>query len=418
MKKILLYIFIISSLALYSQDKSNSYRMKHNTIQLNSHISLESNNLNTNLLNTLLYGGYIDDEMKDNWINTGYKNNKLNSEFINGIRYIFQNKNNRYFYLQISDINNLSSNFTDDFLKLILYGNFNYQGDTLDFSNTSIRINRYQQYKFGYNFNIIKDKTNYNIGAALAYLSGNHYTQLNIDEGNLYTHEMGTSLDINYDIKTMMTDTSNFSPFTNNGNGVSLDFSLHINKEDNIIGVHMRDLGFIKWKKNSIINNTDSSFRFSGIEIEDFNNVTTFNDSILDITFSKQNNYFRSFIPSKITFSYNKILDHNILKNIWIATHTIWQPLYVEGGINTDLIYRGFKESVYDNSLEVISNLNIELINVNLGFRKSGISEKTNLILEISDNKEIIKLGTFHLNEFFNKDKNSSSLYFSLTARF
>ena len=418
MKKILLYIFIISSLALFSQDKSNSYRMKHNTIQLNSHISLESNNLNTNLLNTLLYGGYIDDEMKDNWINTGYKNNKLNSEFINGIRYIFKNKNNRYFYLQISDINNLSSNFTDDFLKLILYGNFNYQGDTLDFSNTSIRINRYQHYKFGYNFNIIKDKTNYNIGAALAYLSGNHYMQLNIDEGNLYTHEMGTSLDINYDIKTMMTDTSNFSPFTNNGNGVSLDFSLHINKEDNIIGVHMRDLGFIKWKKNSIINNTDSSFRFSGIEIEDFNNVTTFNDSILDITFSKQNNYFRSFIPSKITFSYNKILDHNILKNIWIATHTIWQPLYVEGGINTDLIYRGFKESVYDNSLEVISNLNIELINVNLGFRKSGISEKTNLILEISDNKEIIKVGTFHLNEFFNKDKNSSSLYFSLTARF
>jgi len=418
MKKILLYIFIISSLALYSQDKSNSYRMKHNTIQLNSHISLESNNLNTNILNTLLYGGYIDDEMKDNWINTGNKNNKLNSEFINGIRYIFQNKNQRYFYLQISDINNLSSNFTDDFLKLILYGNFNYQGDTLDFSNTSIRINRYQQYKFGYNFNIIKDNTNYNIGTALSYLIGNHYMQLNIDEGNLYTHEMGTSLDINYDIKTMMTDTSNFSPFTNNGNGVSLDFSLHINKEDNIIGVHMRDLGFIKWKKNSIINNTDSSFRFSGIEIEDFNNVTTFNDSILDITLSKQNNYFRSFIPAKITFSYNKILDHNILKNIWIATHTIWQPLYVEGGINTDLIYRGLKESVYDNSLEVISNLNIELINVNLGFRKSGITEKTNLILEISDNKEILKIGTFHLNEFFNKDRNSSSLYFSLTARF
>ena len=73
---------------------------------------------------------------------------------------------------------------------------------------------------------------------------------------------------------------------------------------------------------------------------------------------------------------------------------------------------------MYDNSLEVISNLNIELINVNLGFRKSGITEKTNLILEISDNKEILKIGTFHLNEFFNKDRNSSSLYFSLTARF
>ena len=32
--------------------------MKHNTIQLNSHISLESNNLNTNIKH-IIYGGYM-----------------------------------------------------------------------------------------------------------------------------------------------------------------------------------------------------------------------------------------------------------------------------------------------------------------------------------------------------------------------
>ena len=64
--------------------------------------------------------------MKDNWINTGYKNNKLNSEFINGID-IFKNKNNRYFYLQIS-ILIIWFLILQMILKLILYGNFNYQG--------------------------------------------------------------------------------------------------------------------------------------------------------------------------------------------------------------------------------------------------------------------------------------------------
>ena len=51
----------------------------------------------------------------------------------------------------------------DDLLKLSFYGNYDYQGDTLDFSETSIRIDRYQQYKLGYNFNMFKNNISWNI---------------------------------------------------------------------------------------------------------------------------------------------------------------------------------------------------------------------------------------------------------------
>ena len=95
----------------------------------------------------------------------------------------------------------------------------------------------------------------------------------------------------------MMTDTSNFSPFIGNGNGIAMDFLLRITKEIDIWEMSIRDLGYIKWNKNSIINNTENNLTFTGVEIEDFNNLPDFNDSILDISFDQQTKSFRSFIP-------------------------------------------------------------------------------------------------------------------------
>ena len=73
MKKILLYIFIITPFLSYSQEELVLPKVKQNSIYLNSYISIESNNLNTNFLNSMLYGGFITNEMKDNWINSGMK---------------------------------------------------------------------------------------------------------------------------------------------------------------------------------------------------------------------------------------------------------------------------------------------------------------------------------------------------------
>ena len=418
MKKVFLYIFIVSSFISYSQEEIVLPKVKQNTIYFNSYISIESNNLNTNFLNSMLYGGFITNEMKDNWINSGDEKNRINSEFTNYLKYEFLNKDSNSFYFQFSDVNYFNCNFKDDLLKLSFYGNYDYQGDTLDFSETSIRIDRYQQYKIGYNFNLFKNNIHWNINTALSYLNGNHHMQLNIDDGSLYTSQIGTSLDLNYNIKNMMTDTSNFSPFIGNGNGIAMDFLLKITKETDIWEMSIRDLGYIKWKKNSIINNTDNNFTFTGVEIQDFNNLPDFNDSILDISFSQQTKSFRSFIPARVTLSYKRILNHLFIKNICIGTHSRWQPYYVTGGINSDLINRGFIESGYINSLNINTLIDAKYLYSTVGINRGGFTDKTNLHFNIRDKKGIYTIGSYHLNELFKQDKSSASVYFSLTQRF
>ncbi|MAO71188.1 MAG: hypothetical protein CMD02_01605 [Flavobacteriales bacterium] len=418
MKKVLLYVFIITPFLSYSQEELVLPKVKKNSIYLNSYISIESNNLNTNFLNSMLYGGFITDEIKDNWINSGDEKNRLNAEFTNYLKYEFLNKYSNSFYFQFSDVNYVNCNFKDDLLKLSLYGNYDYLGDTLDFSETSIRIDRYQQYKLGYNYNILKNNINWSITTALSFLNGNHHMQLNIDKGSLYTSEMGTSLDLNYHIKSMMTDTSDFSPFVGNGNGIAMDFSLKITKETDIWEMSIRDLGYIKWKENSIINNTDNNLNFTGVEIQDFNNLPDFNDSILDMSFSQQTKSFKSFIPARITLSYNTILKHRFIKNICIATHSRWQPYYVTGSINSDLINRGLKESGYMNRLDINTLIDAKYLYTTVGINRGGFTDKTNLHFNIRDKKGICTIGSYHLNDFFKNDKNSASVYFSLTQRF
>ena len=417
-KIILFHIFMIISFLIYSQEKNLLEDISQNDISFNSYISFESNNLKSDFLNTIVYGGFITNEMKESWINSGGIDNKLNAEIINGIRYSFRNRGNNLIYISMTDINYINANFSDDLLKLALYGNFYYQSDTLDFSKTVIRINRYQQYKVGYNFNLFKNNINWNINTAISYLNGNHHAQYNIDKGFLYTEDLGTSLEMNYDITTMMTDTSNMSPFIGNGNGIAIDIGLNMKKENSTFGIQLRDLGMIKWKSNSIINNTDSSFNFSGIEIDEFNSLPAFNDSILELSFNKRTNSFKSFIPAKITITYNKLLKHNLFKNILIANHTRWHPYYTSGVINYELFERGFEESRYDSRWDLITNMEMKLLYTSIGLSSGGYSEKTSIYLNIMDKRRIVSIGTRNLEGFFNKDRSSLTIHFSLTKHF
>jgi len=393
----------------------------HHNIKISNYFTIESDDLNTNFLNTMLFGGFITDEMKDNWINQGDDNNRLNAELTNRFEYSYSTNKLNSYYFQFSDVNLINSSFKDDLLKLAFHGNYDYQEETLDFSNTVIRADRYQQYKFGYNHPIYRKENLWQINTAISYLNGNHHAQLNINEGTLYTSALGTSLDLNYDINAMMTDTSNLSVFVGNGKGVALDFSIHVNKGLNeTYGIKIRDFGYINWNENSIIANTDSSFTFMGIEVEDFNNLPEFNDSIMDISFNNNKTNFRSFIPARITLSYIKNLDHKYFKNLLIASHSRWQPYEVKGSINWDLYNRGFSESGYVTSWDVSTNIDLTYLHTTVGFSVGGFTDETKIHFALSDKKGFFTIGTYHLNELllFEKDRTSMSGYIILSTRF
>ena len=417
MKKEIIYLFICLPFISFSQEVG----INHHNIKMINYITVESDDLNTNFLNTMLYGGFITDEMKDNWINQGDDNNRLNAELTNRFEYSYSTNQLNSYYFQFSDVNLINSSFNDDVLKLTFHGNYDYQEETLDFSNTVIRADRYQQYKFGYNHPIYIRENLWQINTALSYLNGNHHVQFNVNEGTLYTSALGTSLDLNYDINAMMTDTSNLSVFAGNGKGVALDFSIYVNKGLNkTYGIKIRDLGYINWNENSVIANTDSSFTFMGVEVEDFNNLPEFNDSIMDISFNSNKTNFRSFIPARITLIYNRNLDHKYFKNLLIASHSRWRPYEVKGGINWDLFNSGFAESGYVTSWNVSTNIDLTYLYSTVGFSVGGFTDETKIHFALSDKKGIFSIGTYHLNELllFKEDRTSMSGYIILSTRF
>jgi hypothetical protein len=420
MKRKIFYILFSLPFISFAQEIDTN----HHNITMNNYFTIESDDLNTSFLNTMLFGGFITDEMKDNWINNGDDNNRLNAELTNSIEYKYSTDKLNSYYFQLSDVNLINSSFKDDLLKLVFHGNYDYQEETLDFSNTVIRADRYQQYKFGYNHPIYIKGNLWQINTALSYLNGSHHAQLNINEGTLYTSALGTSLDLNYDINAMMTDTSNLSVFAGNGKGVALDLSIYLDIgavcEGHGYAIEIRDLGYINWNENSIIANTDSNFTFMGIEIEDFNNLPEFNDSIMDISFNNNKTNFRSFIPTKITLSYWKYLNHQYFESLLIQSHSRWQPYEVKGGINWDLYNRGFSESGYVTSWDVSTNIDLTYLYATLGFSVGGFTDATKIHFALSDKKGFFTIGTYHLNELllFEEDRTSMSGYIILSTRF
>jgi len=85
MKKIIL--ILCTPLLMYSKEKLDFNKPNYNQIQWNSNFLFESNGLNKNFLNTMLYGGHITDNLKNNWINLADDRNIFYSEISNNFSY-------------------------------------------------------------------------------------------------------------------------------------------------------------------------------------------------------------------------------------------------------------------------------------------------------------------------------------------
>ena len=425
--KNLTIILSIFPLIIYSQEyenfsfNKNQFSDNKHTISTNSDFSIESDDLNNNFINTMLYGGFITNEMKSDWINTGDDINRLNAHFINNLRYNILTKNGNLF-IEISDINILNSTFSDDLLRLSLEGNSNYQNQTLDFSNTIIRANRYQQYKIGYHNNLRYQGHQFNINAATSYLNGNHHLSYIINQGSLYTSEFGSSLDIDYDIQSFITDTTNRSLFSGNGSGFSIDFGLSYLKDNNIFSLSIYDLGFISWNQESTIFRSDSNFSFSGIEIEDFTNIVEYGDSINNINaddiINSYNNKFRSFVPCRINLKYIKELNKRYIQSIKFQLNYRWQPYEVKGPISFSLLKQGIKESGYTPNINLSSKINIKKLVIEPGIHSGGFTDNIKFHLSLSNKKRNITLGTSNLESLLKKDRTSFTAYIGIIKRF
>ena len=418
MKKIILSLII--PLTLFSQDNKKKEIEENinypNTIKWETNFLFESNGLDYTFLNDILYTGYINNEKKEKWINMGGENNHFAFELSNGINYKNSNLNIGF---SILDRNILRASFTDDLMRLGLYGNFNYQNETIDFSKTFIQTTRFQQYRFEYTHNFGRA----DISAAVSYLAGNHHSSFIINEGLLYTGINGTSLDISYDMNVFFTDTSNLNIFTNNGNGFALDIGTNLIIKTYKINIYLKDLGYINWKENSTIARADSNFTFNGIEIED---IFDFNDSIINDQFNTSNKYdtsnkrFKSYIPANFGFSVIRPITSKYFKSISAGLNTKWQPYYDNTTLTFSKIGQGFSESAY-TPMFWISNVCVlkkSIIYSSLSY--GGYTDDINLGLAFSFGEKFnFTIGSTHLEDIIiRKKSNALSIYFNTSLNF
>ena len=391
--------------------------IKH-SIEWNTDLLFESGSLDKSFLNTMLYGGYISEIKKTRWINSGEENNVLYSEINNRLSYTFK-KNNYSFGISLSDRNILNTSFSDDLLRLVFEGNFNYQNKTLDFGGTSIRADRFQQYTFTYGTNIKKVK----VTTSLSYLAGNHHLSYIIEKGSLYTAPFGTSLDIAYDMSAFVSDTSSLNPFKNNGNGLALGLSTEFQFKEKTIHISFSDLGFIMWDPTSLNLAIDSNFNFSGIEVE---NILSFSDSVIqenninDGILNTNQVSFKSYIPANFHFRVSGYSNYKYLKNYTLGMQAKWQPYLDNTPLSFAKIRQGFNESNFKNLYYIKSILNAKYCNIIPTLSYGGYSSYTNLGLALSKGKKHnLTLGTHHLEDVLKKNSAKAiSVYFNIKFKF
>ena len=407
------FFLILSFLPFLHHAQENNHE-----INWHSNFIFETNSLNQLFLDGLLNGEYINDSTKSQWLNLAKQSNTIHSTIKNGIEYTYS-FGNKFLAFNASDINHLNANIRKDLIKLVLKGNYDYQNETLNFSNSNIRADRYQQYKLTYG--IKEEKISASVG--ISYLAGNHHLSYIIKEGFLFTAPYGTYLDLTYDINSFITDTSDLSALAKNGNGLAIDFSTSFNINNLKFNLSLQDVGFIMWNTSSVALAVDSSFNFQGIEIDD---VYNFNDSLIDANniidniIPSDNKSFKSYIPATLHLSFSGKSNYKYLRNFSTGMIAKWQPYMDDTKLSFEKIYQGFMESNYMPLFYINSIIKNKKFDLLPSFSYGGFTKEENIGLAISrGNKIKLIVGTNHLEDLFNGgEAQALSLFINIKLQF
>ena len=419
MKKNIIILFILFTIkSLYPQSSPNDELISmankssnfSSQISFDSEINIESNTLDNNILNKFLFGGTINQELKNIWLSQFRKNNIVNLELNNGINFT-KNLSSGDLLFSIYDKNHINLNINKDLLKLILNGNYEYQEELLSFNSSNLRVTRFQQYKIGYNLRFKKNQ----ISLAISYLQGNHNINIVVNEGSLFTYTNGESLDLNYNINSFITDTSSYNFFNSNGNGIAIDFSSTINFNTSKINVYVNNLGYIKWNNQSINKSIDSTYNFNGITINNFNNLY---DSILDyndnysLNIIDQNVNYKTYISADIGVNFQQKVTLYNIKKIMFGINSKWQPLLDNKKLSFKKIRQGIIESNYKPKIYISTEIPYKNFSLLCNLNNGGYTKKTNLDLGIEINRKFTYIiGSKSINQIL---KTNAKQYFSL----
>ncbi len=281
MKKTILLILIIYGNTLFSQVLNNNslYYIDScsSLIQLTAEGYYGSTQLPLSFINVLSRGGTITPEMKTTASSRQNTINRLGGEGNIDISYYNFNALlfDKYgYYFNASSKRSAGIEYTGDLFRSVFYGNYAFQGDTIDLVKTGLHNRLYNSFQFGI--------VNQNLKLGLTYTSIQKEMNALIQEGGIYTSPNGTFIDAQ--VNGQMIETNNLPGyFQQNGWGIGVNFEftnklnvLDSNSNSRIVaGLNNFGLQFLN--NNTSTSSIDTNFLFSGMHIQ---NLSDFSQSL------------------------------------------------------------------------------------------------------------------------------------------
>ncbi|MFN5182522.1 MAG: DUF5723 family protein [Bacteroidota bacterium] len=245
---------------------------------------LGSSCINNEFIKRIYFGGYIDNEIKDNVSSEMQSINRFGGGVSFGLNYFSGNDSSKYdWMIGIKNQEVINGSFSRDFFNTLFFGNKMYKGSTAYFNNTGLNYIGFQELKAGLIWKNV-DKGG-KIGFGLSLLKGQSLVRYReIDTNFLATSLDAEQLSYNASFSLAVSDTGNRDISAFNGTGLSADLYFEAPYKSKIgpsrFIVTVNNLGFIRWNKKTMLYTIDSLLTFNGVNID---NLLVLNDSTLNI---------------------------------------------------------------------------------------------------------------------------------------
>jgi hypothetical protein len=339
------YYLIFTLLVLTSKSQVESpfykYHLFGRQLSLNINAQYGSTAINNRMTNKFLFGGNIDQALKDKNKNRLNKVNVLGGFTNIDFEGIIGKDTSKLHYLisfSLQDFYNVR--FTKDAYQLLLYGNNSLKGQTADLSLTNYKHLSFQTFTFGVIFNRLKT-TSAKIGLGASLFTTDEYVDFKFSKNaSLYTAGDATQVVFNNQSQYVTTDPSKKNIYSINGVGTGINFYIDApyktkNKRDARIIFTLNNMGFVYLNNKTEDYFGDSTYVFSGQNVNDINELfiqglSNLNaDSIIKSNFAFSKKSRIAIIPASFT-----------LGNYWYFTKKFHASLFVNYVFNSD--YRAY----------------------------------------------------------------------------
>lgn len=286
-KKIFIYIFIfifccIAQIKAQYNTEFLNYRHTGRSVSVNVDFDAGSNGMSSGLVNKLVWGGYVDNDLKKE--SSKYLRDKNN--FGINLNYdvnAFVKGNSKFdFLIGFKNQELINATYSRDMFNLMFYGNQTYKGKTADLSNCNVNALRFQEVKFGAIMHKVDSVGK--IGVSVSFIKAEQLFYIKTgNKSSLYTSADGSEILFNSNFSVALSDTNNKKLSSFNGIGASADiffetpYKSKIGKKSLLI-VNANNIGFIHWQNQSVQYSSDSVFRYTGYNV---NSIFDLKDSTI-----------------------------------------------------------------------------------------------------------------------------------------